>query len=72
MDNKIKDFRINKRITQQELADAVGITRPYLSLIERNKKMPSAFIAAKIAKVLEAEFEDVFFQEDSFESKDVK
>jgi len=34
--NNIKEYRIAKNLSQQELADAIGISRPQLSKIERN------------------------------------
>jgi putative transcriptional regulator len=61
MENKIAKLRDELCITQEELALAVGISRPYLSDIENDKKNPSCSIAGKIAKSLGRCFDDVFF-----------
>lgn len=50
---RIKMYRGKVGLTQQELADKVGIDRPYLSLIEsRNNSKISETLLEKIAKVL--------------------
>lgn len=35
MNNNLKEYRISKDLSQQELADAIGISRPQLSKVER-------------------------------------
>jgi putative transcriptional regulator len=61
MQNKIKFYRNKLDITQEQLAKKVGITRPYLSDIENNKKKPGTIIAMKIAKELNVSMEALFF-----------
>lgn len=61
MKNKIAEYRTEKKITQTELAQRVGITRPYLSEIERGIKEPGSVIAKKICLVLKVTFEDLFY-----------
>ena len=41
MENRIREYRKEKNITQEELAGRAGISRKYLSMIERNKTKPS-------------------------------
>lgn len=53
--------RKEKGMTQQELADIVGINRAFLSNIERGKYAPSLKVARDIAHVLEEEMESLFF-----------
>ncbi len=45
----LKTIRLYHRVTQAELADQIGISRPYLNEIERNKKTPSLDILQKYA-----------------------
>ena len=46
--NLIKEIRDNKSLTQQELANKLGITQEYLSLIETNQRLGSFDIIKKI------------------------
>ena len=47
-------------MTQQELADEVGVTRQTVNAIEGNKYSPSLEVAFRIARVFETELEQVF------------
>jgi putative transcriptional regulator len=59
--NKIRTFRfLADEMTQQELADNVGITRQTIHAIEAAKYAPSLEVAFKIAHVFKASIEDVF------------
>ncbi len=49
----IKQKRKEKKLTQQEVADAVGITRNYLSDIENGRYSPSFKKSIELAKFLE-------------------
>ncbi|MBQ7644671.1 MAG: helix-turn-helix transcriptional regulator [Spirochaetales bacterium] len=46
----IKDLRMQKRISQEKLADAIDSHQVYISEIERGLKMPSLSILYEIAK----------------------
>lgn len=59
--NKLKEFRKLRGIGQLELANAVGISRQYLSEIENQKKLPTVKIAFDCAKYLNVSVEDLFF-----------
>ena len=48
----IRYARKAQRITQKELADAIGVSQPYLSDIERGFRAGSADVIARIAKQL--------------------
>ncbi len=50
----------NDEMTQQELADKVGVTRQTIASIEKGKYSPSLELAFKIARVFEQNLEDVF------------
>ena len=48
----IKSKRIERDITQSELADMIGVSKAYIYLIESDKKMPSLKMIIKISRVL--------------------
>lgn len=50
---KIKLARIRAGLVQSELADRIGVTQNYISLIETGKKMPSLKTFTKIARELD-------------------
>ena len=49
MDNNIRVERAVKRITQQQLADAIGVSRQTIFAIENNKFVPSTELALRIS-----------------------
>ena len=59
-ESKIHVYRATKRMTQQELADLVGVSRQTIMQLERNRYNPSMLLACSIAKVFEVTIEDVF------------
>ncbi|MDU5594393.1 helix-turn-helix transcriptional regulator [Peptoniphilus rhinitidis] len=60
--NKVKDKRIEKNLTQLELANLVGVTPKYIGFIENGERNPSLQVAQKIAGVLDSTIEDIFLQ----------
>ena len=59
--NCIRDLRESAGgMTQQELADAVGITRQTVNAIEANKYSPSLEVAFEISRVFKVPLEAVF------------
>jgi putative transcriptional regulator len=62
--NHLKVHRARKNITQEELSDLVGVTRPTINFIENGRFVPSALLALKIARVFGVPFEEVFFLEE--------
>lgn len=59
--NKIRRLRFeNKELTQEELADMVGVTRQTIIALEANKYIPSLALAFKLAKAFRVKLEDVF------------
>ena len=60
--NHIRKFRFEHgEISQQDLANAVGVTRLTIHSIENGKFNPSTLLALKIAHYFDAGFEDIFF-----------
>ncbi len=60
MTNKIKVFRAMHDMTQEELADKIGVTRQTIIAIEKNKYVPSLALAFRIAEVFCKNIEDIF------------
>ena len=65
MTNNIRVERAIKRITQQQLAELVQVSRQTINAIEQGKYVPSTILALKIAKVFEKSLDDIFQLEES-------
>lgn len=61
--NHIRMWRAEKRISQGELAEMVGVSRQTISSIENLQFCPSAKLALLICIALNKKFEDVFYFE---------
>lgn len=59
-DSKIHIYRATKRMSQQELADLVGVSRQTIIQLERNRYNPSMLLAYNIAKVFDVTIEELF------------
>jgi len=60
---RVLRFRLGE-MTQQQLADQVGVTRQTVNAIEGSKYSPSLEVAFKIARVFEVPLEEVFHYSD--------
>ena len=63
MKNNIRVERAILRITQQQLAEMIGVSRQTINAIESEKYVPSTVLALKIAKVCNKRVDDIFFLE---------
>lgn len=61
LDNRIRVFRAEHKLSQAELADAIGVSRKTISTIEVGRFVPSTVIALKIARYFRVPLEEVFF-----------
>jgi len=60
--NHLRKYRFNhNEITQQDLANAVGVTRLTIHSIEKGKFNPSALLALKLVRFFKVKFEDIFY-----------
>lgn len=57
---RLRALRRLKRLTQQDLAEEIGVSVSMLSNIERGNKYPRVDLIKKIAKVLDVPLEDLF------------
>ncbi len=65
MKNTIRVERAIKNITQQELAEKIGVSRQTINAIESNKYVPSTVLALKMARMFEKKVEEIFQLEES-------
>ncbi|MCL4367492.1 helix-turn-helix transcriptional regulator [Patescibacteria group bacterium] len=60
MKNSLKVYRAMHDLTQEQLADKIGVSRQTVIAIESNKYLPSLGLAFKIAQLFEVRVEDIF------------
>jgi putative transcriptional regulator len=61
MKTKIKEHRKELKMTQEELAEAVDVTRQTIIALEQGRYNPSLILAYKVTKALKKEYiEDIF------------
>ncbi|MFA6520491.1 MAG: helix-turn-helix transcriptional regulator [Candidatus Paceibacterota bacterium] len=66
METRISYFRNKLSITQEQLAQAVGVTRQTIISLEQNRYNPSLLLAYKITKALQQKnIEEVFILQNS-------
>ena len=71
--NRIRTLRFHAgEMTQQQLADRIGVSRQTLNAIEGGKYAPSLEVAFRIARVFGAPLEDVFAFEGETEARPAK
>ena len=58
--SKIHVYRATRRMSQQELANLVGVSRQTIVQLERNRYNPSMLLAYSIAQVFGVTIEDLF------------
>ena len=58
--NEVSTLRMNKGITQEELAEKVGVSRQTIISIEKGNYTPSILLALKIGKFFSLPVEKVF------------
>jgi len=67
--NRLREFRARYRMTQEELARSVGVTRQTIIAIENGKYLPSLKLAFKLAKAFNVKIEDLFEYRESEEDE---
>lgn len=65
MKNRIKVERAERDVTQQQLAEAVGVSRQTIVAIENSRFLPSTPLALKIARFFAKPVEAIFILEDN-------
>jgi putative transcriptional regulator len=65
MQNTIRVERAIHKMTQQELAEKIGVSRQTINAIESNKYIPSTVLALKIARLFQKKVEEIFTLEEN-------
>ena len=65
MNNRLRVERAEARMTKQELAKMIGVSRQTINAIETNRFIPSTIIALKIARIFNKSVESIFTLEDN-------
>ena len=58
--NNVQELRTRAGITQEELAEAVGVSRQTIIAIEKGNYTPSVFLALKLARYFKTPVEKIF------------
>ena len=64
MKTRIKEFRARHNLTQEKLAEMVGVRRETIIFLEQGKYSPSLRLAHNVAKVLKTAIDDIFIFDD--------
>lgn len=64
MKSRIQEFRKKNKVTQEELAAAVGVTRQTIISLENGKYNASLQLAYKLARFFDMRIEDMFLFEE--------
>jgi putative transcriptional regulator len=72
MRTTIKEHRARSNLTQEDLANKVGVRRETIVFLEKGKYNPSLRLAHDVAKALGVRIDDLFFFDDEVELVDSK
>lgn len=61
--NTVYTHRFDQQLTQQEVADAVGVSRQTIIAIEKGNYVPSVSLALRLAKLFSTSVETLFHHE---------
>ena len=70
--NRVRDLRTEAGLTQEQLADKVGVTRVTINCLERGVYMPSIELAFGLARFFNRSVEDIFILEDAPNEKNTR
>jgi putative transcriptional regulator len=61
LQNRLKEYRVRRNLTQEQLAGQIGVSRKTVNTVENGVFIPSTVLALKMAKALRAPVEELFF-----------
>jgi putative transcriptional regulator len=70
LNNRLREQRLHRGLTQEALADMVSVTRQTIIAIEKAKFTPSVKLAIELALVLRVSVEEMFWLEKSPQNAD--
>ena len=66
---KLKVARVAKDLSQEELANLVGVTRQTINMIEKGNYNPTLNLCISICKVLDETLDEIFWEDENNENK---
>lgn len=70
---RVKELRVSRKLTQEQVAEKCGISSKYVSRIEMGRHFPSFDILVKLSAVMKVEMSDMFdFAHAAKSAKDIK
>ena len=64
MNNRLKEIRKQKQVTQEELATTLEVSRQTINSLEKGRYNPSIILAFKIARYFNMSIEEIFIYEE--------
>ena len=64
MKTRIKEYRTRRNLTQEKLAEMVGVRRETVIFLEQGKYNPSLKLAYRVSRALQADINEVFIFDD--------
>jgi len=58
--NRVRQYRLQRELTQEELAKAVGVSRQSINSIEQGRYIPSLPLALRFARLFDCSTEELF------------
>lgn len=68
LENRLHEFRNSADLTQQQLAELVGVTRKTINTVENSIFIPSTVLSLKLAKALDTDVHSLFQLSDNAEA----
>lgn len=65
MQNRLKVERAELNLTQEQLAEKIGVSRQTINSIEKNRYVPSTVLALKISDICEKSVNEIFMLDTS-------
>ena len=70
MKNRLEELRKARGIRQEELADALGVSRQTIGSLENGRYNPSILLAFRLARYFEMSIEDIFIYEEEQDERE--
>lgn len=64
--NRIRIYRLELGLSQLQLAQAIGVSRQTINMVENNKYNPSLDLCINLAKALQTDLNSLFWDEESY------
>lgn len=68
----LRDIRKSRKLTQEQLAELVGVDFRYISLLENAKSFPSCDLIEKLVKALNINYSELFAFDEDYQEKRLK